>query len=829
MWQDLAYSVRTLRRSPLFTLAAVGSLALGIGANTAIYSLLRQVVLESLPVRDPESLVLLHTEYNAPGSSSSDNSESVFSHPLYRDLAQRDPALAGVIARMGGGVRVTTPGGVEAGSAEMVSGNFFPVLGVKASLGRLLTPADDERPGAHPVAVLSHAWWAARYAASPGVLGQTIALNGHPFVIVGVTEPRFRGVTPGHFPDLYVPVAMQRTILPTMDALQDRRTRWLNLFARLRPGTSLQQAQAATSATYRAILESELAGIGRMSSDRARDEFLGHRLELQPAAQGISHLRRQAEKPLLALMALVGLVLLITCANVAGLMLARAAGRAREISIRLAMGAGRLALVRQLLLEGLLLAMAGGALGLAVARGAVFGLVQLLPKGYAEAVSPALDARLMLFALGVSLACGLLFGLAPALQSTRPDLASTLKQQSAGIAHGHAGFRQMLVVAQLALSLVLLVGAGLFSASLRNLLLVNLGFRTERLLLFSVNATQTRPGLAPAVAFYRDLEERLAAVPGVAGVGAAASGAPFSDGNRGGNLTVEGYPAGPDEYVGGSIVAAGPGFFHALRIPLKAGREFTVRDAAGAPKGVLVNEAFVRRYFAGRDPLGRRIMFGSSDRDLPDREIVGVVPDLRIDVRNPAKETVYLPYAQWDKPERLVYYIRAAGDERALTDAIRGTVRAADPNLPQVKITPLDLKIRDSLYTERLIAILSETFGVLATLLAAVGLYGVIAYSVTRRTPEIGIRMALGAVPRDVLRLVMGGAARLAAAGIVLGLGGAVALSRLVESQLFGVKPADPVVLAGAAAGLGAIALLAALAPGWRASRIDPVRALKYE
>ena len=828
MWKELIFCIRTLRRSPMFTCASVLSLALGIGANTAIFSLLNQVVLRSLPVRDPDRLVLLHTDFQAPGSSSSDNQESVFSNPLYRDLAARDPAFDGVIARMSASVRLTRQGETESLSAEMVSGNFFQVLGAGTSIGRVFEPEDDSAAGAHPVVLLTHALWTSHFAANPAVLNQSITLNGHPFQVIGVVEPRFQGIYPGRHPDLYVPIAMQRAVLPVMDALQDRSTRWLNLFARLKPGVPIQKAQAATDVSYRAILETELVSAGRFRNDRDREEFRNHRAELRPASQGIAELRKRWEKPLAALMTLVGLVLLIACANVASLMLARAAGRQREVAIRLAIGAGRIAMVRQLLLEGLLLAAAGGIAGLAVSAWSIDALLRVLPKSYSTTLSASIDLHLLLFTLGLSALCGLLFGLAPALQSTRPDLAGTLKEHASSVASGPARFRRSLVVAQLALSLLLIVGAGLFAGSLRNLLSVNLGFGSQRLLLFNVNATLSRPKLADAVAFYKDLEQRLAAIPGVAGVGAAAGG-PFGDGNRGGNITVEGYHPGPNEYTGASIVAVNSGFFHALGIPLRAGRDLTDRDDAAAPKSVVVNETFAKRYFAGQNPVGRRLMFGDSNHPVLDREIVGLVPDLHQEIRAIPRETIYMPYTQWDRPERLVFYVRAAGDESRLPPDIRRAVRETDPNVPVNSVTALDVKIRDSLYTERLIALLSEAFGVLATLLAAIGLYGVVAVTVTRRTAEIGIRMALGAVPSDVLRMVVKEAVAMALAGIVIGVAGALALGRLVESQLFGIQSADPLVLSGAAAILAIVALLAACIPGLRASRIEPVRALKYE
>ena len=830
MLQNLAYSLRTLHRSPLFTAAAVLSLALGIGANTAIFSLLNQVVLRSLPVADPERLVLLHTDYSAPGSSSSDNGESVFSYPMYRDLRDRDTAFAALIARMGASVSVSWRGSTESAHAELVSGNFFQALGVPAAAGRTLAPDDDGAPGAHPVIVLSHGYWSSRFANDPGVVNQSVVINGLSMTVVGVAAANFIGVVPGNAADVYVPIAMQQQIVPTMKALEDRRMRWLNLFARLKPGIDIRRAQAVTDGVYRAILETELSQMGRMRNDRDRDEFLNHRAQLRPAAQGISRLREEFEKPLVALMTLVGLVLLIACANVASLLLARATGRQREIAIRLAIGASRASLVRQLMTDGVLLALAGGLLGLAFARWGASILVNVLPTD-GNWLRSAIDARLLLFNLGVSTVCGLLFGLVPALQATRPNVAVTLKDQTSAIASagGPARLRQALVIGQLALSLILVAGAGLFTGSLVNLLHLNLGFRTARLMVFNVNAAISRPKVADATAFYRGLEERFAAVPGVGAVALATSGGPFSGSTRGGNLTVEGYQAKADEYTGGTQISVSPGYFRAMGTPLRAGREFTLRDDAAAPKAIIVNEAFVKRYLAGRNPIGARMMFGSSNHPLFDREIVGVAADSRVDLLKPAKETVYTPYLQNTQSERAMFYVRFSGEEGQVAAGIRRALREADPNFPVATIKTVDLRIREALYVERLIAVLSDGFGILATLLAAIGLYGVIAYAVARRTSEIGIRMALGALPRDVLRMVLREAGVMAAAGIAIGLAAAIALGRLVQSQLFGIQAADPLILGSAAAALACVAVLAAMVPGWKASRIDPVTALKYE
>ncbi|HEY9141054.1 MAG TPA: ABC transporter permease [Bryobacteraceae bacterium] len=831
MWKDFVYSLRSLLRSPLFTVAAVASLALGIGANTAIFSLLDQVVLRSLPVRDPESLVVLHTDYNAPGSSTSDNDESVFSYPLYRDLRASDAAFSGILARGSAGVRLAWKGNTEAAGAELVSGNYFQALGVGAAIGRTLAPSDEGAPGSNPVVVLSHAFWSAHLGADPSILNQTVALNGQPFVVVGVAEAKFHGLMQGNSPDLFVTLTMERSLIANFDVLSDRTTRWLNLFARLKPGESLPRAQAATDVAYHAIIANELAQMRDMHDERERQRFLNHRAALRPAAQGIAELRDKWEKPLRVLIAMVGLVLLIACANVAGLMVARSTGRQREIAIRLALGARRATLVRQLLIEGLVLALAGCVAGLVVEHWSTAALLSILPRQEAAGwLTASLDLPLLLYAFAISLACGLLFALLPALQATRPDLAPTLKDQALNVASGGrpARLRQVLVSAQLALSLLLVVGAGLFSSSAANLLNARLGFRTSQLLMFTINATLDRPEAAAAAAFYHDLEFRLGSMPRVVGV-AAADGGPFSGSTSAGNITVEGYRAGKEEYTGAVRIAVSPGYFRALAIPLRAGREFTDRDDAAAPKAVVVNETFVKRYFGNANPIGRRLQFGASTPPKLDREIVGVVADSRDDVRDPGKETIYSPYPQWDHPARMVFYVRTAGDPGRMAAAVRQATREADPNLPAVKIKTVELRIRESLYTERLIAILSAAFGILATLLAAIGLYGVIAYSVARRTGEIGVRMALGALPADVLRLVLFGAVRLAAAGIVIGLAAALAAARLIQSQLFGIAASDPVIYAGAAVLLALVALFAAGVPAWRAARIDPVSALKYE
>ncbi|MGE5645227.1 MAG: ABC transporter permease [Acidobacteriota bacterium] len=819
---DLRSALRSFRRSPAFAASAVACLALGIGANTAIFSLLDQVLLRSLPVSDPERLVMFHHEGQDPGSASADNYEAVYSYPTYKAMRDRNTVFSGVIARAGGAATVTEPSGASRAGVDMVTGNFFETLGVRAALGRVLTPSDDVVPGGHPVAVLSYGYWQSHFGGDPAALNRKILVNGNPFTIIGVADQRFRGVLSGRSPDLFVPVTMLRQIHPEWNYLDDFTARWMNVMARLKPGVTRARAGAAAQALFKTIREEDLPRVRRMG-ERERAEYLARRLELRPASQGINQLRRMWEKPLVVVMAMVGLVLLIACANVGNLFIARAAGRRREIAIRLAIGAGRLALLRQMLVESVLLSLAGGLAGLVAARWTAAALLRILPEDATEGwVAAGADLRVLGFTLAVALAAGIVFGCAPLFQIWTLKLGPTLKDQATAVLSGTGRFRRALVAGQAALALVLLAGAGLFVRSLQNLAATDPGFRPRNLLVFAVMPELSGYDAARGALLERNLRERLARMPGVEAVSTAALG-PFGNGRSGASIAVEGYQARPDEDPGAELDSVGAGFFRTLGIPLAAGREFTDRDDRAAPTVAVINEAFAKKYFRGRNPLGMHV-----GQRKPEAEIVGVVRDIKYgDLREHPGPFLYVSYPRAGNMYRMVVYVRGQG--ASLAQGARQAVREIDANLPVTDMRTMQVRIEESIQTDRLIALLAGAFGLLALALAAVGLYGVIAYSVARRTAEIGIRVALGAGRRNVLWLVMREVALLVGSGILIGLPVALALGRVVESQLFGIRAHDPAMFAAAAAALAGAGLLAGYLPARRALAIDPMRALKYE
>jgi predicted permease len=827
--QDVRYGLRILVKNPGFAVVAVLVLALGIGANTAIFSLLDQAILRSLPVKDPGRLVVISDGEYRSGWSTSDASEMVYSYPHYKEVRDQIPLFDGVIARAHVPLSVASAGSSERAGGDVVSGNFFSVLGVGPALGRVLDPEDDRVPGASPVVVLSYGYWQRRFGGDPGVVGRKVSLNAYPFTVVGVSARGFTGLLKGNNVDVFVPIAMKRELTPDWNGLVERDIMWLNIFARLKSGASLKQTEAALQGPYRPILEAEVQSI---QNPRAtfRERYMRQHISLHPAAQGINLLRQTWAKPLLVLAGLVGLVLLITCANVSGLMIAQGAGRQKEVAIRLALGARRGRIVRQLVVESLLVSVAGGVGGLAVGNACSRLLIYLLPQDTAATFSSALNGRVLAFNLAVALLAGLACGLLPAGQAIRVDTAPTLKDASPGYAgrRALARWRSALVVGQLALSIVLVVTAGLFAVSLKNLLGKNPGFQPENVLSFSVDPQLSGYSGPKDQAFLQELERRLAELPGAVSVGAASSG-PFSGSDRGANVTVEGYRARQDEDMECAADGVSPGFFPTLRIPLLAGRDFTLADGPDAPKVAIVNEQFSRSFFPGGNPVGRHLAFGAGDVKL-NIEIVGVVRDSNhMDLREKVARFVYIPYSQDTRSGSMHYYVRTTTNPLIFTGDIRRTVRDMDSNVPLNQVSTLTTQIAESVYGDRMVAWLASAFGAVAACLAAIGLYGLISYTVTRRTSEIGLRMALGASPAAVLWLILRKSLILVLLGVVLGTALALASMHLVASLLYGLNATSPLVFVAATVLLGSVAVLASYIPARRATKIDPMVALRYE
>ena len=828
--QDFRYSLRTLRKSPVFLSVALLSLALGIGANTAIFTLINQLILQPLPVKNPEQLVMLAGRGKHYGGN---NGPDRLSYPMYQEIRDKNQVFSGMFCTYPATVSASFQGRTELIGADFVSGNYFPVLGVGAAAGRVFTASDDLIQGGHPLAVLSHGYWRARFGSDPAIVGKQIAVNGRSLTIIGVSSAGFDGVEPGRAPQIRIPMTMKDDLPRTdFNRLNTNRFRWTEVFGRLKPGMTIQSAQAGLQPLFHQILNREVTEQPfAKAAPIVKQEFLKMWMEVMPGSKGRSNLRRVYSKPLFALMAIVGLVLLIACSNLANLLIARASARQKEIAVRLALGAGRRRLVRQLLAESLLLAAVGGALGVGLAILIDQALIDFLPSGHTPlSLSATPDWRVLVFTFAVSLLAGMLFGLVPALQSTRPQLANTLKDQAGGVIRGgSAGLRKSLVVAQVSLSLLLLIGAGLFLQSLRNLKTLNPGFEVRNLLAFDINPTLNRYDVQWTRDYYRRLHDRLNALPGVESHAFAV--VPVLEDNEWDNwVTIEGYSTKQDERPDPHMQYCSPGFFKTLKIPVLLGRDFTDRDIAGAPKVAIVNQKFVNRYFGGADPLGRHIGMGIDPGTKTDTQIVGVVGDTKYEnMREEVPYEMYVPSAQSSFATGGTLYVRAQGDPKQVFNTMREAVRSVDAGVPMYDMRTLDDQVEISLLTERLLAALSSVFGCLATLLAAVGLYGVMSFMVARRTREIGIRMALGAGQGSVVWMVLRETLTLAAIGVAIGLGGAYAVTRLIQAQLFGVHPTDLLTMAAASLGIAAVTALAGYVPARRATGIDPMNALRWE
>ncbi|HJY35311.1 MAG TPA: ABC transporter permease [Vicinamibacterales bacterium] len=823
------------RRAPGFTAIAIASIALGIGANTAIFTLVDQVLLRVLPVKAPHQLVQVTLDGNHYGNNWGDLSE--LSYPWYAALGDQ-PVFDGVFGRFGYKINVGSAGHTEEARGEIVTGTYFPVLGVRPALGRLLSPDDDRQRLGHPVAVLSHAYWTSRFGADPSVVNRSILVNGQPYTVVGVAQPGFEGIELGRATDIFVPIAMKKQITPGWDGLDERLWRWVRVFGRLKPGESMASAQAGLAAWTAAQVTTDLATTGFANAGASvRKEYERNRVVLEPAAQGHSNFRRELTTPLLVLMSIAAGVLVIACANVANLLLARAAGRQREMAMRLAIGASRAQLVRQLLIESLLLAGAGGLAGLLISlAGAPLVLGMLVPPDAPMPVSTLPDFRILGFAFVVSTLTGVVFGLAPAFQSTSLEVTSALKAESGSVLGGRARLRKALVASQVAVSLLLLLASGLFIRTLHNLTGVNLGIKTNRLFAFEVNPPRAGYTNERTRQFAHSLLDRLTTTPGIASAGIASERILQSYQWMSG-FSVEGTSTVSDERNSARCNSVSPAYFKTMGVGLLEGRDFDQRDEfAVEPAGTngpsfrsaIVNETFAKQFFPKGGAVGRHIGFGMDPGTRLDIEIVGVVGDFKYyDVRTEAGRQVFFPF--FEQVDGFVVYTRTSQGLDAAYAAARRTVQQIDSNVPITGLRSIDSDVDSTLSGERMMATMSTLFGTLATLLAVVGLYGVMSFTVARRTREIGVRMALGARSMDVAWMVMREALAIAALGALLGAPLAWWLSRYVESQLFGVTPTDAATFGLVVLALAVVAVAAGLVPSRRASKVEPMTALRYE
>jgi putative ABC transport system permease protein len=833
LMQDLRFSLRQIRRSPGFMVTAVLTLALGVGANTAIFSLLDQALLRSLPVRAPEQLVILSAPSKVWEGHSSNNGAGVeksFSYPMYRDLRDRGTAFDGLIATAPAEVGIARNGASNLANAEIVSGNYFSVLGVSPARGRLLAPTDDTTPGSNPVAVLSFNYWKTHLGADAGVVGQTLSINGQPFQIVGVSAPEFQSAVWGQVPDVFVPMSMLDQIKPGKgNRLQEHKDRWMNIVGRMKPRETPERAQVAMAPLWHALRAEELKALGTRSP-RFVDSFLTRsELQVLPGSKGLSYDRDTMQKPLLAVMAMAFLVLLIASVNVASLLLVRSAARVREFSLRYALGANARRVVQQLLLEGVLIGIAGGAAGLVIAPICIRVLVHRMGPDTATAFSTTLDARLLAFNFAIALVVSVLFSVAPAVQLIRPDIVNALKQQTSTMSGGTLNFRRLIVSLQVGLSILLLVGSGLFVRTMQNLRHVDTGFNTSHLITFHIDPLLSGYAKEKIPLLQQNVLETMATLPGVQAVGAT-DDQELADNNHSGNVTVEGYTAPLDEDYDVEVPAVNAGFFHAMQVPLLAGRSFTEEDDSSHPLVGIVNETFVKHYFSSAaGGVGKRVARGGG-KNLQYMTIVGVSRDAKhMTLREAAPPTLFTPLRQQKTVDQLYLYLRTNTPPEQTFAVVRQAMKQIDPGLAVDAMRTMDDQIETTLTNERMIELLAISFGLLATVLAGVGLYGVLAYSTAQRTKEIGIRIALGSTRLGVTRLVLADVLRLAGVGIVVAIPCSVMLSRLLRSQLFGVSNADPVTLCVVVSLIVVVALVAAIVPARRATAVDPTTALRVE
>jgi predicted permease len=835
---DLRYALRLLRQSPAFTAVAVLSLGLGIGANTAIFSLMETVLWKSVAVQAPEQLRLFRwvagrdTVFGSNWGNSSTPADAVsegssFSYPVFQAMQRRAGGTFDALFAFKpiGRITAVIDGQAELVLAELVSGGFYEGVGVMPALGRPIRPSDDREGGGETAGVISDGFWARRFGRDPSVIGRVMQVNGVAVTILGVNTPAFTGMEFGRSPDLFLPITSQPAVLPwryspTPSLLVDPNYWWVLVMGRLKPGVDARQAQAALDAA----MHDEVAATIGHNAGRSWP-----RLRLHAGARGEDTLRDAFGPSLFILFAFVGLVLLIACANLANLLLARAAARQREISLRLALGAGRARVARQMLTEGLVLALLGGAAGVLFGYWTRNAIPSLLAASWRpEPFEAAFDARVLVGSLAITLLTGILFSLAPVWHATRVEVAAALKdggRTMAGAGRPRRFARQALVAFQVSLSVLLLIGAGLFVRTVWNLRTADLGFKPERVLLFTLNPPRTRYSEDGLKALYARIEQDVASLPGVESA-SLSSQVLVANGSSTTNVAPIEREQRPDASDRAWVNDVGARFFETMGIPLIAGRALSPDDRAGAPMVAVVNQAFVRKFFpADENPIGKS--FHNGPRVW---QIVGISADARYSrVSAPAPPTFYRAYAQADRLGEMTFEVRTALEPAALVRGIRETVRAADKDLPVFDVRTQVEQIDDTFSRERLFAVLSSAFGLLALALASIGIYGVIASGVVSRTGEIGIRLALGAERRQVLFMILRETFSLAGAGVALGLLAAVGLARYVESLLYGLEPWDPVTMAGAVALMLAVAILAGWWPARKASRLDPMSALRAD
>jgi len=833
---SLKFAIRTLFRTPFVTAIAVVSLALGIGATAGIFSVFHQVLLESLVVPDPAELVNLSAPGPKPGFGScgrAGDCEVVFSYPMFRDLQKVQTVFTDIAAHVGFDANFAYETQTSSGEGMLVSGSYFPVLKLQPALGRLLDSNDDRLVGESRVAVLSYNYWSSRFGLDPTVLNKQIIVNGQSLTIVGVAPKGFDGTTIGMRPAVFLPITLRELMDANFNSWSLRTDYWAYLFARLRSGVTIDAARASLGTQYHAIVNDVEAPLQKDISAQTMARFRAKPILLEPGGRGQSSIPDQAKTPLRLLLGVTAFVLLIACANIANLLLVRSAARAGEMAIRLSIGASRARVIGQLLTESLVLAGLGGMAGLLVAHWTLVLVVSLLPPEVQHTITFGISGTVMLFGIGLTFATGLLFGLFPALHGTRPDLVSTLKNQAGQPSGGKnaARVRLLLATSQIALAMMLLASSGFFVKSLLNVSRVDLGFKVDHVATFGVSPDLNGYSPDRTRLFFERLENELRAAPGVTAV--TASNVPLLAGNnRARDVAVQGFKAESETDSNSRYNRIGPGYFSALGIPLVAGREFTDADTLNSAKVALVNQTFAKKFGLGNDAVGKSMGWapGEGYRSKLDTTIVGVVRDAKYsDVKQKVPPQFFVPYRQDKELGGLHVYVRTSGDVAQAASAIAAVVKRLDPKLPIEQFETLPDQVRSNTFLDRMMTTLSAAFALLATLLAAIGLYGVLAYTVAQRTREIGLRMALGAAPDRIRRMVLRQVALMTIVGALAGLAGALGVGKAAQSMLFQMTGADPAVLALSAVALALVALCAGFIPAHRASRVDPMRALKYE